>query len=253
VRRAATSARFVDQAAVHCGDRCSGRECVAISADDYLARLLFNAGFGTVKISWAQLRERLATLSVGVLGNALVPVTFVFVVSYALRLWHNGDETQNILVGLALVASMPIAGSSTAWSQNADGDLTISLGLVILSTLPSPLTTPIVLHAISFAASGEYSEDLRELARHGTKLFLVLFVLLPSVVGLGTRRAITASCAKQAAQQIKLVNLVILLLLNYSNAAVALPRVVANPDPDLISIVLTLVTILCMVALENVS
>ena len=59
-------------------------------------------------------------------------MTFVFVVSYALRLWHNGDETQNILVGLALVASMPIAGSSTAWLQNADGDLTISLRLIIL-------------------------------------------------------------------------------------------------------------------------
>jgi predicted Na+-dependent transporter len=80
-------------------------------------------------------------------------VAFVFVVSYALRWRHNGDETQNILVGLALVASMPIAGSSTAWSQHASGDLTISLGLVLLSTLTSPLTTPLILHAINFAAS----------------------------------------------------------------------------------------------------
>ncbi len=52
--------------------------------------------------------------------------------------WHNPDEVQNILVGLALVASMPIAGSSTAWSQNADGDMALSLGLVLGSTLLSP-------------------------------------------------------------------------------------------------------------------
>jgi BASS family bile acid:Na+ symporter len=213
-----------------------------------LALLLFNAGFGTGRVSWSRLKERLSTLCAGVSGNLLVPVAFVFIVSYALRWWHNEEETQNILVGLALVASMPIAGSSTAWSQNANGDLTISLGLVILSTLASPLTTPLILHAISFAASGEYSQDLRDLARNGTKLFLVLFVLVPSLLGLGIRRLISAGHAKQMAQQIKLVNLMVLLLLNYSNAAVALPRVVKAPDPDFISIVLTVVTILCLVA-----
>jgi predicted Na+-dependent transporter len=55
---------------------------------------------------------------------------------------------QNILVGLALVASMPVAGSSTAWSQNTDGDMALSLGLVLLTTLLSPLTTPAALHAV---------------------------------------------------------------------------------------------------------
>ena len=64
--------------------------------------------------------------------------------------WHNPDEVQNILVGLALVASMPIAGSSTAWSQNANGDMALSLGLVLGSTLLSPLTTPMALHAVGF-------------------------------------------------------------------------------------------------------
>ena len=68
--------------------------------------------------------------------------------------WHNPDEVQNILVGLALVASMPIAGSSTAWAQNADGDLALSLGLVLGSTLLSPLTTPLALHAVGLMATG---------------------------------------------------------------------------------------------------
>jgi BASS family bile acid:Na+ symporter len=63
-------------------------------------------------------------------------------VSLVMAAWHSNGEVQNILVGLALVASMPIAGSSTAWSQNASGDVTLSFGLVLGSTLLSPLTTP---------------------------------------------------------------------------------------------------------------
>jgi hypothetical protein len=93
---------------------------------------------------------------------------FILVVSQTMRFWHNPDEVQNILVGLALVASMPIAGSSTAWSQNASGDLALSLGLVVLSTLLSPLTTPVALHSVGPLTSGDYSEDLHELASSGT-------------------------------------------------------------------------------------
>jgi hypothetical protein len=31
-----------------------------------------------------------------------------------MQLWHNPREVQEILIGLALIASMPVAGSSTA-------------------------------------------------------------------------------------------------------------------------------------------
>jgi len=144
---------------VSIGEIVVREESAALSAPTLmLALLLFNAGFGTGKVSFRRIKERVAALSSGIVGNVLVPMAFVFVVSGALHWWHSRDETQNILVGLALVVSMPIAGSSTAWSQNANGDLTVSLGLVILSTLLSPLTTPLMLHTIGFAASGEYRQ-----------------------------------------------------------------------------------------------
>ena len=41
-----------------------------------------------------------------------------------------GLEIQYILMGLALVAAMPIAGPSIAWAQNANGNLALSLGSV---------------------------------------------------------------------------------------------------------------------------
>ena len=95
-----------------------------------LALLLLNAGMGVEFTHLSGLKHSLLTLSVGVIANLVVPVLFILLVSQTMRLWHNPDEVQNILVGLALVASMPIAGSSTAWSQNANGNLALSLGLV---------------------------------------------------------------------------------------------------------------------------
>lgn len=86
-------------------------------------------------------------LVAGVAANTLLSLVFTLIAAAILAVWHNLDEVQNILVGLALVGSMPIAGSSTAWSQNADGNLTLSLGLVLTSTLLSPVLTPLGLES----------------------------------------------------------------------------------------------------------
>src|SRR2546430_15629845 len=94
-------------------------------------------------------------LLVGALGNLFVPLAFIVGVSVTMKLWHNPDEVQQILTGLALVASMPIAGASTAWAQNANGNLALSLGLILLTTMCSPALTPIVLHAVGFMTTGD--------------------------------------------------------------------------------------------------
>src|SRR5262249_30432396 len=88
-----------------------------------LALLLVNAGLGVRAARLRGLAREPAALVAGLLANLLVPLLFILGVSQTLRLWHNPEEVQFILVGLALVASMPVAGSSTAWSQNANGDL----------------------------------------------------------------------------------------------------------------------------------
>jgi BASS family bile acid:Na+ symporter len=47
---------------------------------------------------------------------------------------------------------------------------------------------------------------------------------------------------------LKLANVVNLLLLSYSNAALALPQTVAQPEPDLLAVTLTITTALCGLA-----
>ena len=182
------------------------------------------------------------------MANLIVPIVFILVVTQAMTGWHNADEVQNILVGLALVASMPIAGSSTAWAQNADGDLALSLGMVLFSTLLSPITTPLALHSVGLMATGDYAEDLHELAAGGTGMFLAVCVLAPSLMGIGIRRAVGDVRIAAAKPRLKLINSAILLVLNYSNASVSLPQAVAEPDPDFLVLTLAIVVILCALA-----
>ena len=186
------------------------------------------------------------TLLAGLAANLLIPVSYILGVSLVMDAWHNPDEVQNILVGLALVASMPIAGSSTAWSQNADGDLALSLGLVLGSTLLSPLTTPLALHAVGFMARGDYAEDLHELAAGGAGAFLAVGVILPSLLGIALRQCAGERRVTAAKPALKLVNTGVLLFLNYSNASASLPQAIARPDPDFLAAALAIVVGLCV-------
>ncbi|MDB5350996.1 MAG: putative Na+-dependent transporter [Planctomycetota bacterium] len=216
-----------------------------------LAFLLFNAGLG---VRTAQLRDLLrAPLALigGLVANLLIPIAFIFGVSQMMRIWHNPDEVQNILVGLALVASMPIAGSSTAWSQNANGNLALSLGLVLASTFLSPLTTPLALHSVGLMARGEYAADLHELAGSGTGGFLAICVILPSILGIVSHMILGEARVAAIKPRLKLVNSMILLVLNYSNASLSLPQAIANPDWDFLGVVLTITLGLCGLAFAS--
>lgn len=213
-----------------------------------LAFLLFNAGLGVELTGVREMPRNLKILLVGVAANLLVPLGFIFVVSRMMGFWHNLDETQNILVGLALIASMPIAGSSTAWTQNANGNMTISLGLVLATTFLSPLTTPLVLHAVGAMTTGDYSEDLHELATHGTGMFLAICVILPSVAGILLRIFLRQNRMVTVKPYLKLINSIVLLLLIYSNASVALPKAISQPDMDFLTVMLVIAISLCCLA-----
>jgi BASS family bile acid:Na+ symporter len=182
------------------------------------------------------------------LANLLIPIVYIGLVMLTMRFWHNPDEVQNILVGLALVASMPIAGSSTAWSQNADGNLALSLGLVLSSTFLSPLTTPIALHSVGLMTTGDYSEDLHELAGSDTGWFLLISVIVPSILGILCRQLLGKERVAASKANLRLANSAILLFLNYSNASVSLPQAIATPDLDFLAVTLAITFLLCAVA-----
>jgi BASS family bile acid:Na+ symporter len=211
-----------------------------------LAFLLFNAGLGIRTGELKNLLRHPLGLVAGLAGNLLVPILYVFVVSRTMRLWHNADEVQNILVGLALVASMPIAGSSTAWSQNANGNLALSLGLVFFSTFLSPLTTPVCFDLVEHMAEGEYRQILENLETQGGGSFLAVCVLVPSVLGIVVRPALGEARTTAARPILKLFNSFDLLLLNYANASLSLPETIRDPDWDFLAVTLAIVATMCI-------
>lgn len=216
-----------------------------------LASLLFNAGLGVKMRELNQLLRNPLVMLGGVFGNLAIPLTFIIALSFVMSFWHNPEEVQQILVGLALVASMPIAGASTAWSQNANGNLALSLGLVLSTTLLSPLLTPLVLHTVGFVTTGDYSEDLHELASGGVISFLGAWVILPSLLGILVHWILGEHCVAIVKPHLKLINYGILLLLNYSNASLTLPKAISQPDIDFLAIMLVVVVALCIIAFAS--
>lgn len=213
-----------------------------------LSLLLLNAALGIQKAELVNLFKHPKILVSGLVANLVIPIGFTFVVSMLMGFWHNPDEVQNILVGLALIASMPIAASSTAWAQKSNGNLALSLGLVLFSTTLSPWTTPLGLHSVGLMATGDYADDLHEIAGAGTGAFLFISVLLPTALGILLHFLLPENTAQQIKKPVKDLNLLNLILLNYANASIVLPQVFQTPDWDFIFVTVLIAGSLCVFA-----
>jgi BASS family bile acid:Na+ symporter len=216
-----------------------------------LAVMLFNAGLGVHISSPKELFRTSRLLVAGLAANFLVPLSFLFLVAQGLAYWHEADEARSLLLGLAIVVAMPVAGSSSAWSQNYNGNLTLSLGLILLSTLLSPLSTPLSLHAVTAMLGDDASNELGGLTAIGSSSFLVFFVALPSALGILCRRAVSGARVDRINPHVKLVNSLILLALNYINATASLPEVVKYPDWDFIALIIGMAVLMCIITFTS--
>jgi bile acid:Na+ symporter, BASS family len=213
-----------------------------------LAVLLFNAGLGAEASELFRVVKKPHIVLAGLIMNLLVPLAFLCLAYPLLCFWHDLDEVQNLLLGLAVVAAMPIAGSSTAWAQNANGNVALSLGLVVLSTLLCPVTTPLTLMAFGSVATGSYAEALRQMSGHGTGMFLLVCVVIPSLAGLMMRQLAGRDRILRIKPFLKIANSMVLLFLCYANASSALPQMVAAPDLDFLAMIAMIVVGLCLSA-----
>ncbi|SET67120.1 bile acid:Na+ symporter, BASS family [Nitrosospira multiformis] len=211
-----------------------------------LAILMFNAGLGLRCSHVKDLMQKKYLLLAGLAANLIIPIIYIYGMTIAMRRWYEPFEVQYILVGLALVAAMPIAGSSTTWAQNSNGNLALSLGLVFFSIILSPIVTPVAFDIFSEMASEEYEKVLRGLAAYGSGGFLGIWVVLPSLLGIATRLMISKDWQTRGVPYLKLINAAVLLLLNYSNASVSLPQAMAEHDFDFLAITLVITAGLCL-------
>ncbi|GAA1360824.1 bile acid:sodium symporter family protein [Streptomyces beijiangensis] len=199
-----------------------------------LAFVLFTA---SVQISARQLPalvRRPLPLLTGTVANTLVPLMLLPMMAVVLGLLPDSDGCSGLLTGMALIGAMPVAGGATVWGDRAGGNHSLVVGIVLASTLISPLTIPLTLHAASAVTSGHYSDDLTRMARTGGGAFAVAGVVAPCLAGLAVRTAFRGRGLDSAVPWLKLISLVAAVFLTYSNASGALGGFLRDPRPALL-------------------
>jgi BASS family bile acid:Na+ symporter len=196
-----------------------------------LALLLLNAGLGLDTRQLYRLSSRATVLVTALATSVLVPGLYVLGLAAMVGVWGQTAAAQQIVLGLAVVAAMPAAASSTAWAQNAEGNLALSLGLLLLSTLLSPITALLILQAAAMVIESLALPEIVPLVSQVTAGFLALWVILPATAGVALRWLVGGARVDRGKPYVKLINLSNLLALNYANASLALPSVINRPEP----------------------
>ena len=210
-----------------------------------LALMLLNASLSTDVQQLGRIFARPGLLCAGLCANTIIPIAFVALAGQALLSWADMAQARGAVVGLAILASMPIAASSIAWTQQAGGHVPLSLGLVLVSTALSPLLTPLIFLLTSAVVARPYGANLNDLAGTAAQLFLLVAVVLPCVLGLLLRHMVGGQRLQKVLPVLKILSKCYLLLLNYCNAAVALPPLLASPAWNYLAVVLAAATLLC--------
>ena len=110
-----------------------------------LAVMLFSAALLTDVSQIRLVSHHPLVLCVALLAVWLGPGLLVLAAGWLVPSTIDGQSTAGLLIGLALVATMPVANSSVGWTQNAGGNLGLALSLVVLSILLCPWVTPNLL------------------------------------------------------------------------------------------------------------
>jgi len=193
-----------------------------------LALLLFCAA---VVVRWSQvqsLMQRPGILLLGLIAIWIVPGVLVGLLGWALPLMLGEYVTTGMMVGLALVAAMPVANSSVAWTQNAQGNVALSLGLVVLTIMLSPLATPQMLQLMRLTLSEAETAQCEQLVTKFSGFFFIVWVILPSLAGGVVSRLAGRQRIKNARGVVRTISAITLLTLNYTNASLAMPKVFDN-------------------------
>lgn len=223
-----------------------GVELAGSAPKAMLAVLLFAAGLAVKGSQLRGLVRRPGVVGLGVAASVALPVMVLLTAAAALTLWPDPVEARDLVVGLAIVAAMPVAGSSAGWARAADGDCTVSLGLVLLSTLLSPVTTPLAFRAVGNILPGDAGHHLEALAAAGDAgVFLAAWVVAPMALGATVRWVVGGRWADAAGPRVRVITSITLLVLCYANASACLPGVLADPDWDFLVLIVIASAGLC--------
>lgn len=208
-----------------------------------LAAILFLAA---LNLDLSQLRDVLrkpGALVLALVAVWLAPVLLVLLVG---KFLPHADLLAGPLLGLALVAAMPVANSSVAWTQQARGNLGWGLALVVLSIVLNPWITPQLLRFLGWTLSGGQAAKVDGLVTHFSGAVFIVWVLMPTSAGCLCRWILGSEKTRGIEPITLAVSSVCLLALNYANASL-----LHRPAPAVLAIALLLSILLSLVGLGS--
>lgn len=200
-----------------------------------LAGMLFNAGLALRSHHFFQVAQRPLLLILGTLSCWAIPLAVLFVVVKPLCGLLSPDYRSDVWLGLLIVAAMPAAQSSMAWTQNAPGNVLLCLAIVLGTTLLCPVVIPLFFSDFTAA---NVSQEI-------SWLHLLAWVIVPSLLGGVVGRMIGAARLDHWRPVLSLASALMLLTLNYINAANALPHLFEKMEWGTLLLTLGFALVLC--------
>ena len=214
-----------------------------------VAVLLFLAALGVELRRLSLVGNRPGLLISSLAAVWLAPVAVVLVAWWVLPFVTEATTAAKLLLGFALVAAMPVANSAAAWTQQSRGELAWALALVVLSIVVCPWLIPLSLKLLGLSFSEVEASALEQLTTSFTGLEFVVWVLLPTFLGIIVRWLVGPERVANQRSNVLLVSAATLLLLNYANASVALPQMRDDLSIESLAVCVGMALVLCAVGL----
>lgn len=177
----------------------------------------------------------------------LLIVTLWGVLLSAIPLGLEATSKTSILLGIALTAAMPVANSAVGWTQQSHGNLVWAIGFVVLSITLCPWVAPLALKAMGLTLGPTDAAQANSLVNQFTGSVFIVWVIVPTLLGFAIRRLVGGHSVHNRSHWLVLVSALALLLLNYANASMALPKVVNGLSGTLLLTTLVVATSLPLV------
>ncbi|WP_405560479.1 sodium-dependent transporter [Streptomyces canus] len=210
-----------------------------------LSLVLFSAGLQVPVRALGQLLRRPRALLAGLLLHLGAPLLIIPLVAFLLRRSPDTDGGSGLVTAMILIVAMPVAAGATVWTGKGDGDQPTMVGLVLASTLVSPLTIPATVGALAPLLSGGYTDALGTAGHTMNSGFALTQVVLPCAAGLACRLAPSVRGLSAALRWVTPVALAGSMVLTYTNASGALGAVLAHPRPLLLIAAPVVAAIVC--------
>ncbi|KOV84098.1 sodium-dependent transporter [Streptomyces sp. NRRL WC-3618] len=213
-----------------------------------LALVLFSAGFQVPVRELGRLLRSPTALLAGLVLHLAVPLLVIPVVAFLLRQTPDADGGSGLVTAMILIVAMPVAAGATVWTDKDDGGQPTMVGLVLASTLLSPLTIPLVITTMAPLLSDDYADTLTTTGNAAHGGFALVGVVLPCAAGLLCRLTLPTAWRGRTLGVVVLAALVGSLALTYVNASGALGSFLAHPRPLLFGAALVVAALVCLLS-----